>query len=263
MNDWRLGTMGFGYDDWSGPFYPPGLKTSDRLSYYARHFNAVELDTTFHAAPDVKRVRHWAASVPEDFRFAVKAPRAVTHDAPLERAVAPMRAFLETCREFGPKLGAVLLQFAPSFTFEQAGKLEAFLAALPRDVPLAVELRNRTWGTQRTLDLLRANGCCLVMAEYLNRPRRVLVTSDFLYVRWIGEHGRYADHHTHERETLDENLAWWKAALEPVAPTVRSVLGFFNNDYTGYAIATCNRFKALIGQPVHEPAAARQGDLFS
>src|SRR5436190_23844928 len=65
--DWRLGTMGFGYADWSGVFYPAGLKSSEYLSFYAKHFNSVELDTTFYATPDVARVKHWAASVPEDF----------------------------------------------------------------------------------------------------------------------------------------------------------------------------------------------------
>src|SRR5437870_3166670 len=72
MADWRLGTMGFGYDDWSGPFYPRGLGRGEWLSFYGKHFNAVELDTTFHGAPDVTRVRRWAASVPDDFRFCAK-----------------------------------------------------------------------------------------------------------------------------------------------------------------------------------------------
>src|SRR4051812_24078708 len=75
MSPFRLGTMGFGYDDWAGPFYPKGLRRDEWLTFYARHFNAVELDTTFHATPDVERVRRWAAAVPEDFRFCAKPRR--------------------------------------------------------------------------------------------------------------------------------------------------------------------------------------------
>src|SRR5579871_817045 len=90
MIDWRLGTIGFGYDDWSGTFYPPTLKPSHRLAYYARHFNAVEIDTTFHAAPDAGRIRRWAEAVPDAFRFCVKTPKSVTHDLPLQQAVGPM-----------------------------------------------------------------------------------------------------------------------------------------------------------------------------
>src|SRR3954469_23598862 len=90
MTDWRLGTMGFGYDDWSGPFYPRGVKSGDWLTFYARYFDAVELDTTFHAAPDAGRVRRGAAPVPDDFRFCAKAPRAVPHDLPPDRAADAM-----------------------------------------------------------------------------------------------------------------------------------------------------------------------------
>lgn len=264
MTDWRLGTIGFGYDDWSGPFYPPSLKASDRLSLYARHFNAVELDSTFHAAPDANRVRRWADAVPADFRFCVKTPRAITHDLPLDRAVGPMRDFLDTLREFGPKLAAVLLQFPPSFHADAADRLEKFLSAMPTDIRLAIELRHRSWGTQRTLALLHATRCCLVSAEYLARPRRILVTTDFLYVRWIGQHGRF-DHHASERVDVGESLNWWKGAIERAlaeSPEVQSIYGFFNNDYAGYAVGTADRFRKLMGFPVPRLEADEQGKLF-
>lgn len=260
--DWRLGTVGFGYDDWAGAFYPDGLKPADRLSYYARHFNAVELDTTFHAAPDAARARRWAAAVPEDFRFCVKTPRAITHDLPLDKAAKPMGEFLDAVREMKSRLGAVLLQFPPHFTADQAGRLDAFLGTLPGDVRVAVELRNRTWGTPRTLDLLRGHGCGMVTAEYTTRPRRIFPTADFLYVRWVGEHGRFP---AHKAEQLDPTapLAWWKSELARVAPEVKTIFGFFNNDYAGYGVGTCNRFKRMLGLPVAAPAGDGQGRLFS
>ena len=258
---WRLGTMGFGYDDWSGPFYPRSLKTADRLSFYAKHFNAVELDTTFHAAPDAGRVRRWAVAVPDHFRFCVKTPRAVTHDQPLDRSADAMLRFLDAVREMGDKLGAVLLQFPPHFLADSAGKLDDFLARMPRDVRLAVELRNRTWGTQATLDLLRRHGCCLVAAEYLTRPLRLLVTADFLYVRWVGQHGRFPSHTT-EQVDVTESLQWWKAELERVTPGVKETYGFFNNDFAGYGVGTCNRFKGMLGLPASEGADEGQGELF-
>src|SRR3954453_598716 len=83
MPDWRFGTMGFGYADWNGVFYPAGTKSSDYLAFYARHFNSVELDTTFYATPEIARVKHWAASVPDDFRFTMKTPRTITHEGAL------------------------------------------------------------------------------------------------------------------------------------------------------------------------------------
>lgn len=252
--------MGFSYDDWAGPFYPAGMKSGDWLAFYARHFNAVELDTTFYATPDAGRVRRWAASVPDDFRFTAKVPRAITHDAPLERAVDPMRVFLDVMREMGPKLAAVLLQFPPSFDFANVDRLEAFLHAIAHDVPIAVELRNASWGERRTLDLLHSTGCALAAAEYLSRPGRVFVTSDFLYVRWVGEHHRFKIY-AEEQLDVNDSLDWWKAKLQRAAPKVKTILGFFNNDYAGYAPGTCNRFKAMLGLPVHEPQH-NQGRLF-
>ena len=258
--DWRLGTMGFSYGDWAGPFYPPGTKPGDYLAHYARHFNAVELDTTFHAVPPPDRFRRWAEVTPADFLFAVKTPKAVTHDVPPDRGVGPMLEFLDAARALGEKLGVVLIQYPPHFEADQFPQLAAFLAALPRDVRFAVELRNRTWGARRTLDLLREHRCCLVAAEYLSRPGRIHVTTDFLYVRWVGEHGRFP---THEREQADttESLNWWKTELDAAAGAASTTWGFFNNDFAGYAVGTCNRFKSILGLPVVEPPAI-PGGLF-
>jgi uncharacterized protein YecE (DUF72 family) len=259
---WRLGTMGFGYDDWNGVFYPKSLPSSDRLSFYAKHFNAVELDTTFHAAPDAARVRKWADATPAGFRFCAKTPREITHDLPLAKAGKPMNAFLDVMREMREKLAVILLQFAPSFAADQSDELQAFLKDLPSDIRYAVELRNRTWGTQRTLEMLAAANCALVSAEYLTRPARILSTTDFLYVRWIGQHGRFR---TQSAEQIDvsDSLAWWKSALEKPAEKAKAFYGFFNNDYAGYAVATCNRFKKLIGlQAIGQPQASLFGESF-
>src|SRR5687768_14335943 len=104
MIHWRLGTMGFSYADWKGVFYPDGLEPADYLSFYARYFDTVELDTTFHATPTVERVRQWAEATGGDFRFCVKTPKDVTHaEDPASRAML-MRAFVESVREFRDKL---------------------------------------------------------------------------------------------------------------------------------------------------------------
>ena len=111
-----------------------------------------------------------------------------------------------------------------------------------------VEFRNRTWGKRRTLDLLREHRCALVAAEYLTRPGRIHVTTDFLYVRWIGEHQRFKELN---REQIDvsESLTWWKDQIASVADQVQTTWGFFNNDFSGYSVATCNRFKSVPRSP--------------
>jgi uncharacterized protein YecE (DUF72 family) len=259
-----FGTMGFSYSDWAGAFYPEGTKAGDYLSYYARQFDTVELDTTFHATPPVERVRRWAEVTPEGFRFCVKTPREVTHEGALDRRMGEMKTFLEVMRAFGPKLAMVLIQLPPSCGFDQFEELERLLKSLPSDMRFAVEFRNGSWGQQRTLDLLREHRAALVVAEYLDRPSRIHVTCDQLYVRWVGEHGRFKQLN-HEQVDVTANLEWWKTEIERVARTgtIQHVWGFFNNDYSGYAIATCRRFMRLMGLPVREEEdLAKQGRLF-
>src|SRR4051812_16665464 len=212
-----LGTMGFSYADWAGVFYPPGMKPGDYLAWYARQFDTVELDTTFHATPPVERVRRWAEVTPDEFKFCVKTPKDVTHEGALGRRLGPMLGFLDVMRAFGPKLAVVLIQLPPSCGVDQFEELERLLKGLPRDVRFAVEFRNSSWGQQRTLDLLRERGAALVVAEYTTRPSRIHVTGDFLYVRWIGEHERFKELN---REQIDmtPSLEWWKQEIERVAP---------------------------------------------
>jgi uncharacterized protein YecE (DUF72 family) len=260
MPEWRLGTVGFGYADWQGVFYPQGMKSSDHLSFYSKLFDTVELDTTFHAAPTAERVRRWAEATPDGFRFCVKTPKDITHAPGIERRIGQMAQFVETVREFGEKLGPVLLQFPPAFDTTEAPELRRFLNALPRDVRIAVELRHRSWDADPTADLLRDCGAGWVAADYLEAPWSLTATTDSLYVRWIGEHGQFP---TLDRERIDvtERLRWWKDRIEKLKG-VATVWGFMNNDYSGFAIATCNRMKRLVGQPVREPEDPAQGQLF-
>jgi uncharacterized protein YecE (DUF72 family) len=262
MPAWRIGTIGFGYSDWQGAFYPKDVKPADHLSYYAKHFDTLELDTTFHAVPTVDRVRKWAAAVPDEFRFCVKTPKDVTHGTPpLSNRIEPMLAFVEVVREFGAKLGVVLLQFPPSFDTGDGRELEKFLRALPTDVRFALELRHASWNTDATAELLRDLGCCRVAGDYFDEPWDVPDTTDFLYIRWIGEHGRFP---TLDREQLDvtERLAWWKRRIDETARGVETVWGLVNNDFSGYAVGTANRMKNLVGLPVKEAEDPRQGELF-
>src|SRR5690349_8057891 len=113
---WRIGTMGFSYADWQKTFYAGSVKPGEYLANYAKVFDAVELDTTFHATPAVERVAKWSNQAPQDFVFCVKTPRQVTHDAPIAFGGGAMRYFLRSLRPMkdSGKLGPVLLQFPPS-----------------------------------------------------------------------------------------------------------------------------------------------------
>ena len=286
---WRLGTMGFGYDDWAGVFYPRALRAADRLASYATCFDVVELDTTFHATPDPKVVRRWAEATPPHFRFTAKLPRQVTHAAaegvPLisRASLEATRHFLDVTAELGEKRRAILMQFPPAFTADHADDLAGYLDAWPSDVPAAVELRHDSWWRPgvgpRTARLLRARNMPWVAADEAPeqlvpfppddetaagayRPRPLVLTADWLYLRWIGRHEQYPDL-AEERVDPARRLGWWAANLRKLAAggRVREVVGFFNNGYSGHSPTACRTMLRLLDLPVPQ-VPARQASLF-
>lgn len=262
MIDWRLGTVGFGYKAWLGSFYPEPFAADKMLSFYSLYFNSAEVDTTFYGVPREQTVRNWHRRAPADFIFCPKTPRDISHSIDLLDQVPTMHQFIERMQILGNKLGAILIQFPPSFRFDdQFDVLQRFLAQLPTDVRYAIEFRDLSWRKQRTLALLAEHNCAWVCADYVHLPPDVLITADFTYLRFIGTHGAFA---TKDREQIDqtERLKTWYAQLEPHLATTHTVFGYFNNDFSGHSPITCNRFKALLGLPAIYPQHLKQQRLF-
>src|SRR5262245_3169768 len=163
------------------------------LAYYSQVFNSVELDSTFYGTPPADRVRQWASLVPEAFKFCVKTPRQVTHELELVEAQEPMAHFVETMRLLGDKLGPILIQLPPQFSVARLETVARFLEDLPVGVRYALEFRHPSWFTAETATWLRSRQVCWVSTEYLNLPDQIEVTTDFLYIRWLGQHGRFKE----------------------------------------------------------------------
>lgn len=279
---WFIWLVGFSYPEWATNFYAGATAGGHRLIRYAACFNAVEINTTFYGIPSIDTVRQWAEATPAEFRFCVKMPRGVTHgpmppgalaasDGPApghllrENTLAITRRFMETLRSLGNKLGAVLLQFPPKFTVDRRTELATFLNEFDRGVPLAVELRHNSWWTPETKSILQDRGVCWAATDESPRhraekapdanasgkssPRQTVPTADFLYVRWLGKHGQFADR---SREHFDPTprLQWWAARLRAMLAQnmhIRTVYAFFDNDFAGHAPTTARRFADLIG----------------
>lgn len=133
-----VGTSGFDYRDWRGPFYPRFLKGGDRLAFYAEQFDTVELNVTFYRTPKAEAFRGWRDAVPDDFWFAVKASRYLTHVKRLEEPQGPVEFLMDRASELGDKLGVVLLQLPPSLQLD-LGRLDDTLRTFRGAVPVAVE----------------------------------------------------------------------------------------------------------------------------
>jgi len=140
----HLGLPFWSFDEWQGGLYANDSRPADFLRQYGRAFNAVEGNTTFYAVPPERTVAKWARETDPDFRFCFKLPRSITHDAMLQGVADETQAFLDRIRPLGSRLGPIMIQLPPAFGPAELPRLEGFLAALPRDLRFAVELRDKS-----------------------------------------------------------------------------------------------------------------------
>lgn len=260
---WHLGTVGFAYKQWHGIFYPAGMKSESYLAHYAQLFDSVEIDSTFYGTPTLSKVQRWLQVTPENFTFSVKTPRAITHDLRLQRADMMMAEFVERMQVLDDKLGVVLIQLPPDFTTAERDSLDAFLKQLPTDaVKFAVEFRHLSWEHRETAELLKAHNVCWVAADYVIMPKKIHPTADFLYLRFLGEHGRYQTKDKLLRDPRPEFADWIKQFTYNHVPDFQHIYGYMNNDFAGYSIESVNIFKEMLGLEVKLAQIPKQGRLF-
>jgi uncharacterized protein YecE (DUF72 family) len=258
----RLGTQGWNYDAWVGPFYPSGTRAADYLGLYARAFGTVEVDSTFYAVPAERTVLGWAERTPPGFRFALKLPQAATHERRLRGAGDVLDAFLDRARLLGPKLGPVLVQLGPDFGPDELPALVRFLPLLPPDVKFAVEFRQRGWLTDGVLALLADHGVALALSDGKWVPRRWALQlaerfaarppAPFAYVRWMGPNRDLVDYSRIQVDRTRE-LEAWAAALGALAAGVPEVYGYVNNHFAGHSPQNVRDLQRLLGERPVEP----------
>jgi uncharacterized protein YecE (DUF72 family) len=179
---WYAGTCGYGSKQWIGTFYPDGIKTDAMLSYYAVHLTAVEIDSTFHRLPRAQVLEGWADAVPKDFRFALKAPRQITHEQRLVDTRAALTQLARRLDALDGKLGAVRFQLPAQFAKDLAA-LRQFAAALPRQLPAALEFRHASWFEDDVFDLLSRHGLALCIDDAARAADCDRVTTSWVYLR--------------------------------------------------------------------------------
>src|SRR5688572_29817053 len=219
-----VGTQGWNYPAWSGPFYPRNARPADFLSLYARLFDTVEVDSTFYAVPARATIESWVKRTPASFRFALKFPRAATHDDRLAGRASreALAEFADRARGLGGRLGPILLQMPPDFGPWARGDLEAFLDEWPADLPLSVELRDPAWLADDTFESLAARGIApaltdsphVPLAAMLDAVERAASGPAFAYVRWLGT--RELTDYSRVQVDREDELRRWAAALPPL-----------------------------------------------
>jgi len=234
-----IGTSGYVYRHWrGGVFYPPGLRARDELAWYAGRFRTVELNNPFYRPPSPETWTRWAAAVPDDFLFAVKVTRVVSHYRRLRGTAEPMAAFLEQARLLGSKLGPLLVQLPPQFRLDQP-VLEAFLAELPPAHRWALEVRHPSWQVPEVYQALAAAGVALcVPVGGLVQPDLV-TTAAFTYLRMHRGQGAGGGFE-------DGELTGWARRMRAVARSGKDVYVYFNNDHGGHAPRDAERLRQLL-----------------
>ncbi len=238
-----IGCSGFYYNHWKGPFYPKNLSKSKWLPFYAEHFNTVELNNTFYRMPEERAVKNWYAMTPENFVFAVKGYRFISHlkkltvDADLTQNLEQVYRFAGFLKD---KMGPVLWQLPGGFTVN-VPKLDKFCSVLSSHFRYVFEFRNETWFTPSVYDVLEKYkiGLCVVSGPG-KIPEVVKATSTTAYIRFHGKGSWYSDNYS------KEDLESWKKRLD--ALKVNELYAYFNNDVHAYAIANGQYFSSLYSK---------------
>ena len=177
-----VGTSGWSFKAWKGGFYPKDLPDSGMLIYYATQLRTVEVNNTFYRMPKEKVLLEWAESVPEGFRFAVKASQRITHHGRLRDVADDLQYFLRVCNALGEKRGPSLFQLPPNLKADLP-LLTEFLALLPRQWHATMEFRHPSWFTDPVYEALRAHDVALTLAEQDNFETPFVATASWGYLR--------------------------------------------------------------------------------
>ncbi len=235
----HIGTSGWHYQHWKGPFYPEDMSAEEFLSFYSKQFRTVEINNSFYHLPDKKTFKDWAKVVPGDFTFAVKASRYITHMKKLNEPKEALDRFLDHAHGLENRLGPVLFQLPPHWRVNP-DRLRNFLALLPEGIQSVFEFRDRSWFVDeiyRALKDKEAAFCIYYMKGHAS-PREV--TADFVYVRFHGPDGEYGGKYT--KKALHE----WADAISGWSDQGKEIYCYFNNDQYGYATENARELKELL-----------------
>jgi len=235
----HIGTSGWHYDHWRGPFYPEGQAAEEFLPFYVRHFPTVEINNSFYHLPGKKTFETWRDTVPSGFIFSVKGSRFITHMKKLMDPEKSLPPFLERVELLKEKLGPLLFQLPPRWKFN-LDRLRSFLEALPGKFRYAFEFRDPTWIRTETLEVLGRYGaafCIYELAGFLS-PKEV--TADFVYVRLHGPKGPYQGKYS------SRILAGWAEAFSAWAKEGKEIFCYFDNDEAGYAALDALELQGMI-----------------
>ncbi len=234
MTELLVGTSGYSYKEWKGPFYPADLPAQRMLRYYAERLPAVEINNTFYRMPKREMLERWRTEVPATFRFVLKASQRITHRRRLQDAEEEVRYLVETSEALGEQRGPFLLQLPP-YLRKDAERLKTFLGYWPAAARAAFEFRHPSWFDEEIATVLRDAGAALCVADSDDTEGAVeppiQSTASFGYLRL-----RRPDYQ-------DDDLRRWVARIDQ--QDWAQVFVFFKHEDEGAGPRLADRFRAL------------------
>jgi len=256
-----IGTSGWGYDEWVGPFYPKSLKKEDFLPFYSEIFFTNEINTTFYNTPSRWVVQNWANKTPHNFMFSAKIPQTITHEHKLDVDVClrDLDYFLDSMEPLvgAKKLLSFLIQLPPTFRKDKHfGNLKEFIDCWPRDLEmedynLAVEFRNKSWMNDETFKFLRDKSLtyCAVI-EPLLPPRMDVTNPELVYIRFHG----FGEKIWFDYDFKEEEIKKGAQSIREIIPKAKTIGIYFNNHFSGYAAKNSFMLMKELGlQPRNPP----------
>jgi uncharacterized protein YecE (DUF72 family) len=237
----RIGTSGWHYDHWRGPFYPSDLPADKMLGFYAEHFSTVEINNSFYRLPSAAAVESWARQVSDDFIFAPKASRYTTHVKRLKDAPTSFEKYFPCVDPLGKKLGPILFQTPPRFLPDIA-RLEQFVTALPKRHRYAFELRDPRWFSNDVRKVLSAHDCAFCVFDIGGLQSPEWLTAGFAYLRLHGPGQKYQGSYE------DTQLRHWAKLIRGFVRQNADVYCYFDNDEKGFAPHDALRLRKMLGR---------------
>jgi uncharacterized protein YecE (DUF72 family) len=233
----RIGTSGWHYKHWLGLFYPPKLPPKEMLSFYAQHFDTVEINNSFYHLPSPETFDSWRINSSKSFLFAVKGSRFITHMKKLKDPQSSSEKFFHAAEHLENKLGPILFQLPPHWHVNTA-RLQEFLEVLPSQHRYAFEFRDASWLIQEVFDLLRKYNAAFCIHDMGGQQTPLEITASFTYVRFHGPgEAKYAGSYS------TQALRRWANQVKEWRKKLSAVYMYFNNDIGGHAVENAKQLK--------------------
>ena len=243
----KIGCTGWSYPGWSGTFYPKNLKSSDWLKHYSCLFDITEINSTFYRIPAHEIVRKWNADTPRHFRFTAKFPSVITHEKRLKSVNSEVFSFLASLSPIYEKITALVIQLPPSLSFEEAKpRLEVLFDLLPDDFVYPIEGRHESWFSDDAISYLKQKKYCLVWNDVEGVCNPMPITSDYIYVRLIGDRSIKDSEFGKVTKNKENQIKDWTKRFQEIKDIPLAMV-MANNHFEGFGPATANSLRMNLG----------------